>query len=81
MISVFKSQFQGALFQLSRKSGLYPECLVLRDLELDGAYVDVVGTFGDIRKGAIQGSAIAVKQLRINGSNVTKVLKVSNHIS
>lgn len=70
-----------ALFTLSRKSGLYPECLVLKDLTLDEVYVDAVGTYGDVRKGTIQGATIAVKQLRINGSNVAKVLKVSGNIS
>jgi len=53
---------------------------VLRDVELDGVYFNSAGTFGDVHMGMCQGSAIAIKQLRISKSNVTKVLKVSNII-
>ena len=65
-----------ALIRLSRATGLYPECLVLNDIEIIG---DAIGTggFADIFKGRLWDQEIAVKVLKVfQKSNIEKLLKV-----
>jgi hypothetical protein len=59
-----KSPFTNALLKLSEKSGLYPECLMLKGVQRLGNPV-AAGTFGDVWKGIIQGESVAIKILRI----------------
>jgi hypothetical protein len=65
-----------ALIRLSRATGLYPECLVLNDIEIIG---DAIGTggFADIFKGWLWDQEIAVKVLKVfQKLNIEKLLKV-----
>jgi hypothetical protein len=67
-----------ALIKLSRASGLYPECMTLRGIELLGDSAIDGGGFGDIWKGLLRGQEIAVKVLRIfRQSDKVQLLKVS----
>lgn len=65
-----------ALTRLSQASGLYPECLVLRGVEIEGDAI-AGGAFGDVHKGHFEGRNIAVKILRVyQQSDMNKLLKV-----
>jgi hypothetical protein len=64
------------LLKLSRASGLYPECLDLNGIEIEGHPVDR-GSYGDVYKGRLLGQVIAVKALRIyQTSDLAKLHKV-----
>jgi len=64
-----------ALIRLSGATGLYPECLVLDQIEILGDAVGG-GGFADIFKGRLQGQAIAVKVLKVyQKSDIEKLLK------
>ena len=66
------------LISLSKRSGLYPECLVLRDVQLPGKFAVARGGYGDVWRGMFQGKPIAVKVLHVyERSNLVKLLKVS----
>ena len=60
----FKPRHVKALIRLARASRLYPECLVLRRVEIEGDAV-AGGTFGDVHRARFEGRAIAVKILRV----------------
>jgi hypothetical protein len=65
-----------ALLELSRKSGLYPQCLALRGVEMDQLPV-AHGGFGDVYKGRWQEKLIAVKVMKVyQNSDTDKLLKV-----
>ena len=65
-----------ALLELSRKSGLYPQCLALRGVEMDQFPV-AHGGFGDVYKGQWQEKLIAVKVMKMyQNSDIDKLLKV-----
>ena len=67
----------GALINLARSSGLYPECMILKGIELVGKAAIDGGGFGDIWKGVLGGQDIAVKVLRVyQKSDKEKLLKV-----
>jgi hypothetical protein len=55
----------GALMRLSRSSGLYPECMVLKGIELVGKTAIDFGGYGDIWQGLLGGKQIAVKVLKM----------------
>jgi hypothetical protein len=65
-----------AIVKLSGKSGLYPECLDLSDVEILGTDAVAGGAFGDIWKGKINGRAVAIKVMRVFGSDANQLLKV-----
>ena len=74
--SAYKSRHIKALIRLSRASGLYPECLVLQGINIEGDAV-AGGGFGDVYKGHLQGQEIAIKILRVyQKSDMDKLLKV-----
>jgi hypothetical protein len=76
MDAVLKAHHVNALLRLSRVSGLYPECLALKGIEMEVAPVDR-GAFGDVYKGVLYGQVIAVKALRVyQTSNIVQLLKV-----
>jgi hypothetical protein len=65
-----------ALIRLSGATGLYPECLVLKGIEIIGDAVGG-GGFADIFKGRLRGEEIAVKMLKVyQKSDIEKLLKV-----
>ena len=67
-----------ALLELSRRSGLYPECLVRDDIQLIGTDPVAAGSFGEVWKGRMhEHELIAVKILKVYvNSDVEKLLKV-----
>jgi hypothetical protein len=67
--------------KLSKASGLYPECLVLKCVDMERDPV-AVGGYGDVHKGLLQGEQIAVKVLRLyQKADLVKLLKVApDHI-
>jgi hypothetical protein len=68
----------GALIKLSRASGLFPECMVLKGIELVGKAAMDGGSYGDIWKGMLGGQGVAVKVLKIyQKSDKEKLLRVS----
>lgn len=74
-----KRQFVGALVRLSRKSGEYPECLVLREENVRklGTEAVTAGQFGDVWKGQSQSETVSIKVLKVfQSSNVEQLLKV-----
>jgi hypothetical protein len=63
--------------KLSRASGLYPECITLKGIELVGTKAVAGGGFGDIWIGSLEGQEIAVKNLKVyQRSDKDKLLKV-----
>ena len=66
-----------ALIRLSGATGLYPECLVLKGVEIIGDAVGG-GGFADIFKGRLRDQEIAVKVLKVyQKSDIEKLLKVT----
>jgi len=65
-----------ALIKLSRASGLYPECLLLKGIEITGDPV-AEGGFGDVYKGQLGDQEIAIKVLKVyQKSDMQQLLKV-----
>lgn len=65
-----------ALIKLSSASGLYPDCMALKGIELEEDPV-AGGGFGEVHKGRLEGRHIAVKVLRVyQRSDIAKLLKV-----
>jgi hypothetical protein len=63
--------------KLSMASGLYPECLVLKGIVIEGHPV-ARGGYGDVYRGLLHEKQIAVKVLRIyQDSDLVKLLKVA----
>ena len=67
------------LVQLSRKSNLYPESLVVRGIHKNGRHLVDAGSFGDVWKGIMLGDVVAIKIMKIRDDydfNPQKALKV-----
>ncbi|KIM83294.1 hypothetical protein PILCRDRAFT_56622, partial [Piloderma croceum F 1598] len=63
-----------AVINLSRASGLYPECMILKGVELVGG--DAVAGGYNVWKGSMQGELLAVKVVKVyQKSDVVKLLK------
>ncbi|KAH7905315.1 kinase-like domain-containing protein, partial [Hygrophoropsis aurantiaca] len=52
------------LVRLSRDSGLFPERLVLRSVQIQSRFPLDGGRYGDVWKGSLDGRAVAVKMMR-----------------
>jgi len=67
------------MIRLSKKSGLFPKCLALHDVEKYGDYPVAVGGFGEIWKGTYAGQSVCIKVLKTySESEVTpRLVKVS----
>jgi hypothetical protein len=66
-----------ALIMLSKKSGLYPECLILGHAANRRGDPIARGSFGDVWRGQIRGREVAIKALRVyQRSDAQKLLKV-----
>jgi hypothetical protein len=62
---------------LSEATGLYPDCLVLKGINIIGDAVGG-GGFADIFKGRLRDQDIAVKMLKVyQKSDIEKLLKVT----
>ncbi|KAH7908668.1 hypothetical protein BJ138DRAFT_1103330 [Hygrophoropsis aurantiaca] len=73
-----RSYLVSALLELSRNSGLYPEELLLRNVNTRGLHPVCGGTFGNICKGILGGHAVAIKVMRAF-QDVNKCIKVLIH--
>lgn len=72
-----KRRLIGALIKLSRASGLYPDCMILKGIELTGGDAVAGGAYGDVWKGKMRGEQLAVKVLKVfQKSDMEKLLKV-----
>ncbi|KAK7458718.1 Rho guanine nucleotide exchange factor [Stygiomarasmius scandens] len=61
---------------LSEKSGLYPSCLALNDIEKIGEHPVAAGGFGEVWKGSLGGQFTCIKVVKVYGnSNVQKLFK------
>jgi hypothetical protein len=79
MESKYKPRHVKALLKLCRASGLYPESLALKGIEMERHPVDN-GGYGDVYKGQLHGRKIAIKALKVyQSSNLTKLLKVATN--
>lgn len=66
-----------ALIKLSRASGLYPECLFLKGIQIAGDSAVAEGGFGDVYKGQLGDQEIAIKVLKVyQKSDMQQLLKV-----
>jgi hypothetical protein len=66
------------LIELAHGSGLYPECLVQKDIQIIGNHPVGGGSFGDVWKGLMKDQLVAVKVLRIfEDSDKAQLFKVS----
>lgn len=64
---------------MSRTYGLYPNCLVLRGIEMNAFTPEAAGAYGDIYRGMFQGKALALKVLRVyQTSDMLTLLKVES---
>lgn len=71
-----KARHVKLLIHLSKKSGLYPECLILESVQIEGDAV-ASGSFGEVYRGRLGGQEIAVKILRVfQKSDMEKLLRV-----
>ncbi|KAH7926554.1 kinase-like protein [Leucogyrophana mollusca] len=59
-----RSFFVKILVELSKRSGLYPQRVLLPTIDIQGDQVDG-GAFGDVFKGDLDGRAVAVKKMRV----------------
>jgi len=72
----YKPRHVKALVKLSQASGLYPECLTLKGVEIDALPVDG-GSFVDVYRGRLNQTHIAVKVLRDDQtSDIVQLLKL-----
>jgi hypothetical protein len=76
MDPAFRPRHIKALLTLTKASRLYPQCLVLKEIDM-GPHPVAVGTFGDVFKGLLHDQVIAVKTLRVCPSDYDKCLKVT----
>ena len=72
----YKPRHVKTLVKLSKNSALFPDCLVLKDIEYDGFPVEG-GGFGDVYKGRLGGLKIAIKVLKVyKKTDLDKLRKV-----
>ena len=73
----YEHRHMAALIKLSKASGLVPECLILKGIELDSKPI-AGGGYGDVYKGRSRGQEMALKALRVyQKSDIQKLLKVT----
>ena len=72
----FKARHRKALIKLAKESKLYPESLVLHDIEVESDAV-ASGGFGEVHKGKLKGREVAAKMLKVyRDTDMNKLLKV-----
>jgi len=65
------------MMHLSKKSGLYPNCLVLDNVTKIGEHPVAAGGFGEIWRGLIGGQMACLKVVKVySNSDVQKLLRV-----
>jgi hypothetical protein len=65
LVPKHKSHHMKALSQLSKTSGLYPECLTLKGVKREKIPAGW-GSYGDVYRGQWDGKLIAVKVMRMH---------------
>lgn len=76
-----KHLYVSTLIKLSRAASLYPECMTLKGVKLNGSAVDG-GSYGDVFISTFKGQEIAVKVLKVyQKSDIDKLLKASFTLS
>ncbi|KAG6917745.1 hypothetical protein DXG01_001283 [Tephrocybe rancida] len=74
--SKFKGNLIVATQRLSRRTGLYPKCYNLEDIEMVEDHPVAAGSFADIYKGRFLGQAVCLKVIRVyQNSHVQSFLK------
>ncbi|THU99671.1 hypothetical protein K435DRAFT_964332 [Dendrothele bispora CBS 962.96] len=74
--SKLRSKILSVMIHLSRKSNLYPSCLILDNVTKIGDHPIAAGGFGEVWKGSIGGEVACLKVVKIYGdSDVEKLLK------
>ena len=74
---MLRSKILSAMIRLSRKSGLYPNCLVLNNVTKVGNHPVAAGGFGEIWQGVIVNQMACLKVVKIYGdSDIYQLLKV-----
>ena len=65
------------MLRLSKKSGLYPQCLTIRNVERHGDHAVGGGGFGDVWKASVGGQLVCLKVIGAYlPSDVEKLSKV-----
>ena len=79
--STQKSRLLSALLRLCRKSGLYPDCIILKNIVREDDCAVASGHFGEIWKGKFRDQQVCLKVVKIyKQSHVDHLLKVcSSH--
>ncbi|KAF5353275.1 hypothetical protein D9756_008130 [Leucocoprinus leucothites] len=62
-----------ALYKLCKSSMLYPQCLVLKDIDVSGD-LETGGGFGDIYRGWFRGKSLCLKAVRTTKSSETDAM-------
>ncbi|KAJ3555728.1 hypothetical protein NP233_g12141 [Leucocoprinus birnbaumii] len=76
-----KKELAVAIQRLSKKSALYPDCFVLKDISIEKAKDGSIhalssGKFGDVWKGTLQGQDVCLKVMRVyRNSKIHELLK------
>ncbi|EDR06697.1 uncharacterized protein LACBIDRAFT_299795 [Laccaria bicolor S238N-H82] len=71
------SSLLSVLLRLSRKSGLYPECIILKDVVHEDNCAVAPGHFGEVWKGKFRNQQVCLKVVKIyKQSDVHRLLKV-----
>ena len=69
-----------ASVQLSGKTGLYPECLILTGLDNIGEHPVAAGSFGEVWQGMLHKQEVSVKVVKVYlKKDVEKLLKVMSY--
>ncbi|KAK0447363.1 kinase-like domain-containing protein [Desarmillaria tabescens] len=73
----YKRTFLKTSLKLSRVYDCVPKCLKIRDFKKTGDYPFARGHFGDLWRGEVEGTEVAVKQARIftSDNNIEKVMR------
>ncbi|KAH7925615.1 kinase-like protein [Leucogyrophana mollusca] len=75
----YRRRFLDALIRLSRKSGLYPESLVLTNLAILSKEPLYSGGYGAVYKASIQNRLAALKVLKVGNQEPMEILKAFAH--
>ncbi|KAK1215505.1 Rho guanine nucleotide exchange factor [Marasmius sp. AFHP31] len=71
-----KSAIFKVMLRLSKKSGMYPRCLKINNVEKMGSYPVAGGGFGDVWKGRVANEIVCLKVVKIYlASDVQQLLK------
>ena len=64
------------MFELAKRSALYPTCLLIRGVTVENDHVVESGGFGDILWGDLRGKRVALKVVKAHSNNSYETFKV-----